>query len=911
MASLLGALARLATRRPVAVLLIAVALGAGGAALAAGLTPSAASDTFVERSSASYRATESYYSNFGGEPVQVLVKGNLQRLLLSSDIVRLAGLEGCLSGRLEGGELAREGGADGPCGRLSKMHAVKVVIGPGTFINEAAVEIDGQLEGRQASAKRLAAEAQKTVKAEALRLGKSEAEADRLGAHARKAYLTGFAAEAVSLALRYGLNSMPSITDHNFVSTLVFSNTAKRPGTPKPRFAYLFPSREAALISVRLRPGLSEARRDAAIAAIRAAVSMPQWHLRYGGHYLITGEPVIVSELTSSIAHSMLILLIAVVLLMALTLSLVYRGRPRLLPLAIALLAVALTFGALALSGAQLSVAEVAVLPVLTGLAVDYSIQMHSRAGEAIAAGESDVRAAVVAGVRAGGPAILAAAAASAAAMLVLELSPVPTVRGFGLLLVIGLALALLCALTAGSAAIVLSARLRDRRASRSDAMEGAQRRRSPSLLRPFAAAAPALGRLAASWRGAEELLQDNRVTRLASSIALERAPRAPKATLGVGLLLAALGWGLASQTPVQTDITKLVPQEMRSLRSLATLERLSGVGGEIDLMISGRNVAKPATIEWMSSYQQEILTRFGRGASGGGCGSVRLCAAFSLPDIFQGPGGSSQAKLSKQQVEGLLKTIPPYFSENVITGDRRVASLAFGVKLMPLAAQQRMIEAMRASLHPPEGVHATLVGLPVLAAKADATVASSGRRAVELLVGLAAVALVLLLAFGGDLRRALAPLLPVALASGWSALVLFAMQVPLNPMSVMLGALVIAISTEFSVLLSERHREERIAGHPPRMALARAYRGTGAAVVASGLTAIVGFGVLAFSDIAMLRDFGIVTLVDLAVSLLGVLLILPVALTLAGDRRTRTRIRIRMPLRGVARGRARHGHSA
>ena len=125
-------------------------------------------------------------------------------------------------------------------------------------------------------------------------------------------------------------------------------------------------------------------------------------------------------------------------------------------------------------------------------------------------------------------------------------------------------------------------------------------------------------------------------------------------------------------------------------------------------------------------------------------------------------------------------------------------------------------------------------------------------------------------------------PLVPIALASGWSALVLFAVRVPLNPMSITLGALVIAISTEFSVLLAERYRQERGGGHAPREALERTYRSTGAAVLASGLTAIAGFAVLLLSDIRMLSDFGFVTVVDLAVSLVGVMLALPAVLVLA-----------------------------
>ena len=102
--------------------------------------------------------------------------------------------------------------------------------------------------------------------------------------------------------------------------------------------------------------------------------------------------------------------------------------------------------------------------------------------------------------------------------------------------------------------------------------------------------------------------------------------------------------------------------------------------------------------------------------------------------------------------------------------------------------------------------------------------------------------------------------------------------------MSVTLSALVIAISTEFSVLLSARYRQERDGGAGPARAIELAYASTGAAVLASGVTAIAGFAALVFSDIRMLRDFGIVTVVDLTVSLLGVMIVLPAALLWAEE---------------------------
>ncbi len=52
--------------------------------------------------------------------------------------------------------------------------------------------------------------------------------------------------------------------------------------------------------------------------------------------------------------------------------------------------------------------------------------------------------------------------------------------------------------------------------------------------------------------------------------------------------------------------------------------------------------------------------------------------------------------------------------------------------------------------------------------------------------------------------------------------------------------------------------------------------------MAASGVTAIAGFAVLVFTDIRMLRDFGLVTVFDLGVALVGVLLVLPAALVWA-----------------------------
>src|SRR4029077_1235947 len=182
-------------------------LGLGAPALALRLPPTAAASTLVSSSSSDYVQTQRFYARFGEEPIEVLVKGDLQKLVLSSDIERLLGLEGCLSGNVPARALAAEGGRRGPCGQLARAHTVKVVLGPGTFVNEAANQIDEQLAAQTKQAEAQARQSEAAVTRAALRRGLSAEEARSLGHQASKITTARFQEGLVTLALEYGLTS--------------------------------------------------------------------------------------------------------------------------------------------------------------------------------------------------------------------------------------------------------------------------------------------------------------------------------------------------------------------------------------------------------------------------------------------------------------------------------------------------------------------------------------------------------------------------------------------------------------------------------------------------------------------------------------------------------------------------------
>ncbi|HEV7400988.1 MAG TPA: MMPL family transporter [Solirubrobacterales bacterium] len=838
----MSAIAAWAVRHARAVLAVSAVLAVAAAVAATQLDTDAGTNTLVDTSSESYRATERVREVFGEEPVVVVAQGDLQELILTPNLGRLLRLEGCLSGKVPKGAKP----IPGPCTELAEMHPVQFLAGPGTFLNEAVIQIDEQLE-------KLAA----TVPPDQLR-----------------EFL-------IQVAARYGITSAPSIGNPEFLAAVVFDLRRSR-GTPKSKLAYLFPNSHTTQIVLRLRPDLSDAERSRALGLIREAVydTAPRRACTYkgepeacfalhGGTYTISGAPIVIEGLAGALKDALLILFAVAIGVMALTLLLVFRSRLRLLPLAIALAAAAFTFGLLSLLGGSLTIASIATLPILIGLVVDYAIQLQARFDEATSNGASPIDAAREAAGRAG-PTIATACLATAAGFLALQLSPVPMVRSFGLLLILGIAIGLALALTAGFAALSLR--------------PGTGGGGAPPLAGFFAAGFPALAEWSVRKTGlrahpGHPLLPSERLL----GLALGR----PRRVLAVGAALAVVGWGLGTQIGTVSDIRSLAPQSLREIHDLTQVQDATGVSGQLQVAVEAPDLSDPATIAWMAAFKQRVLAQNGFSGPRASCLTAEICPGPALSDFLT--SGKDNERLKRSDIRATLRELPAYDLEQLAPVDPKtelpghLALLSFGIRAQSLEDQQALIDRVRSEVGepgapggPPEGVKVRFAGLPVIAAAAASDLSSS--RYWLTLAGLAAVALVLLLAYR-SFKRALVPLIPVLLATGWSSLVLWLSQIPLNPMSAALGALTIAIATEFSVILAARFREERGGGLGPPEAIRAAYGRTGPAVLASAITVIAGFAVLIASNVPMLRDFGFVTVIDLAVALLGVMIALPAAL--------------------------------
>ena len=243
-------------------LAVTAVLALGGAALALRLEPSAATETLVDRGSDSFKDTERFKQDFGDEAILVLVQGELTRTVLTADLGACSRLEGCLGGNVPDNKkglgqpaagLPRDRGAAPGEGRCTGRARSS------TRRSARSATSSSKQQRRPPTQAQQAAEAARRLSKRARRPAAPSSSASREAA-ARGGAGAVHQRRPAARAASTGSAASRSINDPSFVSALVFDRTAGEPGVPKSRFAYLFPSKNAALIQIRLRPDLTRGR---------------------------------------------------------------------------------------------------------------------------------------------------------------------------------------------------------------------------------------------------------------------------------------------------------------------------------------------------------------------------------------------------------------------------------------------------------------------------------------------------------------------------------------------------------------------------------------------------------------------------------------------------------------------------
>jgi predicted RND superfamily exporter protein len=115
----------------------------------------------------------------------------------------------------------------------------------------------------------------------------------------------------------------------------------------------------------------------------------------------------------------------------------------------------------------------------------------------------------------------------------------------------------------------------------------------------------------------------------------------------------------------------------------------------------------------------------------------------------------------------------------------------------------------------------------------------------------------------------------PIMLVIGWVFGSMYLLDIPLNVVTIMISALTIGLGITYAIHISHRFLEE-LQEKPWKEALCDTVGHTGAALFGAAATTIGGFGMLTFSVLPPMAQFGIVTALSIFYSFLASVFVLP-----------------------------------
>ncbi|AKB18283.1 hydrophobe/amphiphile efflux-3 (HAE3) family transporter [Methanosarcina sp. WWM596] len=614
-------------------------------------------------------------------------------------------------------------------------------------------------------------------------------------------------------------------------------------------FESLMPDNTHMVLVIKVAGSSTDTQREDILNALDISLKEAVFPPGYG--LVVTGSPSLRLDINKEISQSMGILLGISSLLMIVVLFLVFRHvRWGLLPLPIVLLGVLFTFGVMGYAGVPMTMVSMAAFPVLIGLGIDYAIQFHNRMEEEIHAGKSPEKA-LVNTIKHTGPAVLIALTMTALGFIPLFTSTIPMIQDFGKLLMIGVFMCYISALFFGLVTLY--------------SFDWISRKNPFRLFK----------------KKKEEIHTEidpsnSSVAKVQKAKALERVLmkvanftiKHSKVILVISLLTCFAGIYADQSVPIQTDTNTFIPQDMPSLVHYKQMQNLiSGTGDHLNIILKVKDNSDPEILKWMDKFcQYEVKNR------------GHVYEATSIVDFLKEKNGGNIPETS-EEIQKIYEEIPESQKKEYIQGNQLLTiNLDIGqamdnLEITGIKELRDIVDKDIQWLQPPPEVNVIITGQSV--AMIDIISALTSGRVFMTIFGIVLVLLGLLVVYRNYIK-AFSPIVPMFIVVGWSGLVMSELGLSYTPMTAVLGALILGVGSEYSILMMERYFEEKENGMTPVEAINQAMTTTGSALIASGATTVFGFSALIFSPFPILSNFGLVTVIDVCLAIFVTFVVFP-----------------------------------
>lgn len=595
------------------------------------------------------------------------------------------------------------------------------------------------------------------------------------------------------------------------------------------------------VVSVEMAGSTTDDKQKEILKATEEAVKFSGFPPSYNA--IVTGEPAFNIAVDTEMGLSMGPLLGLAGFFMLVVLSLAFgHVRWRLMPLLIVFLGIIYTFGAMGFLGIPMSMISMSAFPVLIGLGIDYAIQFHNRIEEELHK-EGKKSEAIIRTIKHTGPAVLIALTMTALGFVSLFTSTVPMIRDFGKLLTIGIIICYITSLFVGVIAVSLFDNISER-----DLLK-----RLKSKLRPLKTDVEKITHKKPKPRFIGDFLAKLTDFTIKYDVII----------IGIASALCIGGLYTDELVGVQTDTSSFAPQDMPALQDLNHLSEIIGGSDQLNLIIKVDDDADPNVLKWMDKFSEHESHRPNIYSASSIVTLVKEYNDGTIPD-------------SRNEIEAIYNQIPESQKSKYLYG-RGMLLLNLDITSdLSTTAVQDLTDIVKQDIqwmHAPPGTSITITGGSVLLIEVM-TALTSGRTEMTY-IGLFLVLGGLLIVYR-DWLKALVPIIPMFMVTGWSGLVMTYLKIDYTPMTATLGALILGIGCEYSILMMERYFEEKDEGASSLEAIHQTTSSIGAALVASGATVVFGFAALIASPFPIIKDFGTVTVIDILLVLIATFTVFP-----------------------------------
>ena len=338
---------------------------------------------------------------------------------------------------------------------------------------------------------------------------------------------------------------------------------------------------------------------------------------------------------------------------------------------------------------------------------------------------------------------------------------------------------------------------------------------------------------------------------------------------LAVAVLTAGVGIVLDQSVDVETDIETFMPQDTPELLDIQELRDIIGTTETLSIVFSDDDIFTEENITWMIDMTNNLQTEFPEEVL-----SVKsLTAMLSL---------MSPAPLTPESVGMLMQNLPDEQIKMLVNEDHTTGVIIVSIVALEPEDTENFIDELGAFLEASgTDMDVTVTGQAVIDVEMI-TALTTGRYLITL-VGMLLVFAGLLVIYRNPLK-AIIPLIPISLIVGWSGAFMYIFGLEYTPLTATLGALIIGIGTEFTILIMERYFEEKERTEDNEAAIVTTIGKMGKPIIASALTTIGGFSALVISDFEILSNFGIMTLVNISLALLSTIIVMPAVLSIQSN---------------------------